>query len=130
MQHETHSVSLTVRGYFSGAMSKAALKTFFHDVAAASPLPVLIYNYPGAAGGIDMDSDLINEIAQDANISGCKLTCGGEFLVKTMLLVLISQLWVNSAASAVSPPPLPLTNILAHRAQPPTSSLSVDSPTS
>lgn len=58
-------------------MSKAALKTFFVEVAAASPLPIMMYNYPGAAGGIDMDSDLVGEIAREApNICGIKLTCG------------------------------------------------------
>ncbi|WVQ96034.1 hypothetical protein IAU59_003134 [Kwoniella sp. CBS 9459] len=64
-------------GYFAGAMTRDALKTFFLDVQAASPLPVMIYNFPGAAGGIDMDSDLINEIAKEGpNICGVKLTCG------------------------------------------------------
>jgi dihydrodipicolinate synthase/N-acetylneuraminate lyase len=58
-------------------MSKAALKTFFADVATASPIPVMIYNYPGAAGGIDIDSDTIVEIAREnPNICGVKLTCG------------------------------------------------------
>lgn len=58
-------------------MKKQALKTFFADVAAASPIPVMIYNYPGAAGGIDMDSDTIIEIGQEnPNICGVKLTCG------------------------------------------------------
>lgn len=58
-------------------MSKTALKAFFADVAAASPIPVMIYNYPGAAGGIDMDSTLIIEMGQEnPNICGVKLTCG------------------------------------------------------
>jgi 4-hydroxy-2-oxoglutarate aldolase len=64
-------------GYFAGAMSKPAIKTFFLDVAAASPLPVMMYNYPGAAGSIDMDSDLIIDVARSSpNICGVKLTCG------------------------------------------------------
>lgn len=64
-------------GYFAGAMSRDALSTFFADVAAASPIPVMIYNYPGAAGGIDLDSDLIVRIAREnPNICGVKLTCG------------------------------------------------------
>lgn len=52
-------------GYFSGAMTKPALKQFFLDVEAASPLPVMMYNYPGAAGGVDMDSDLVGDIARE-----------------------------------------------------------------
>ncbi|KAI5452466.1 hypothetical protein NCC49_000629 [Naganishia albida] len=64
-------------GYFAGALSKAALKKFFVDVGDASPIPVMVYNYPGAAGGIDLDSDTIIQIAQESsNICGVKLTCG------------------------------------------------------
>ncbi|WRT69660.1 uncharacterized protein IL334_006650 [Kwoniella shivajii] len=64
-------------GYYAGALQKPALKQFFMDVQAASPIPVMIYNFPGAAGGIDMDSDLINSIAlEGSNICGVKLTCG------------------------------------------------------
>ncbi|GAA5878894.1 hypothetical protein JCM16303_007222 [Sporobolomyces ruberrimus] len=64
-------------GYFAGAMSKEALKTFFVEVAEASPIPVIMYNYPGVTGGIDMDSDLITDIAASSpNIAGIKLTCG------------------------------------------------------
>lgn len=58
-------------------MSKASLKTFFIDVAKASPIPVMMYNFPGATGGMDIDSDLVAEIAREApNICGIKLTCG------------------------------------------------------
>ncbi|WWC73735.1 uncharacterized protein I206_107707 [Kwoniella pini CBS 10737] len=64
-------------GYYAGALPKPALKQFFLDVQEASPIPVMIYNFPGAAGGIDMDSDLINSIAlEGSNICGVKLTCG------------------------------------------------------
>ncbi|CAK5276165.1 unnamed protein product [Mycena citricolor] len=66
-------------GYFAGAWGNnpAALKAFFAEVAEASPIPVMIYNYPGASGGIDLDSDLIVELARDCpNICGVKLTCG------------------------------------------------------
>ena len=49
---------------------------FFQSVADASPIPILIYNYPGAVGGIDMDSDVIAQLAKHPNIVGCKLTCG------------------------------------------------------
>jgi L-threo-3-deoxy-hexylosonate aldolase len=31
-------------GYYAGALSKAALKKFFVDVADASPIPVMVYN--------------------------------------------------------------------------------------
>ncbi|KAK0483805.1 hypothetical protein IW261DRAFT_1605924 [Armillaria novae-zelandiae] len=66
-------------GYFAGAYgnNQKALKAFWTEVAAKSPIPVMIYNYPGASGGIDLDSDLITELAEECcNLCGVKLTCG------------------------------------------------------
>ena len=62
--------------YYQGLFSKDTVKEFFRDVASASPIPILIYNYPGAVSGLDLNSDLIIELAQHPNIVGCKLTCG------------------------------------------------------
>ena len=83
-------------GYFASllASNKKALKAFFTEVAEKSPIPVIIYNCelisggcepnqnadnfildPGASGGIDLDSDLILEIAKESpNTAGVKLT--------------------------------------------------------
>lgn len=63
-------------GYYQGLFSKETVKDFFRDVATASPIPILIYNYPGAVSGLDLNSDTIIELAQHPNIVGCKLTCG------------------------------------------------------
>ncbi|KAJ7446834.1 hypothetical protein B0H11DRAFT_371507 [Mycena galericulata] len=66
-------------GYFAGALAgnHAALKAYWTEVAQRSPIPVMIYNYPGASGGIDLDSDIITELAMECpNICGIKLTCG------------------------------------------------------
>lgn len=62
--------------YYQGLFSKDTVKEFFRDVASASPIPILIYNYPGAVSGLDLNSDVIIELAQHPNIVGCKLTCG------------------------------------------------------
>jgi dihydrodipicolinate synthase/N-acetylneuraminate lyase len=54
-----------------------SLRPYFLDVADASPIPMLLYNFPAVAGGVDLDSDLIVDLAQHhPNIVGCKLTCG------------------------------------------------------
>ncbi len=37
---------------------------------------MILYNYPGAVSGIDMDSDLLIKLAQHPNIIGTKFTCG------------------------------------------------------
>jgi 4-hydroxy-2-oxoglutarate aldolase len=82
-------------GYFAGVLAnhRRALKEFFVEVAERSPVPVLIYNCallvhppppfvhrsntdPAASGGVDLDSDLIVELASACpNLFGVKLTC-------------------------------------------------------
>ncbi|KAI9741077.1 MAG: hypothetical protein M1834_002790 [Cirrosporium novae-zelandiae] len=62
--------------YYKGFYTRASLLGFFTDVATASPIPLLIYNYPGAASGTDLTSDDIIELAKHPKIVGCKLTCG------------------------------------------------------
>lgn len=66
-------------GYFAFAMGKntAALKDFFVEVIEASPIPVMIYNFPGAASGIDLSSDFLIELSELPNCFGAKLTCAG-----------------------------------------------------
>jgi 4-hydroxy-2-oxoglutarate aldolase len=62
--------------YYKGLYKPESTIDFFNDVATASPIPILIYNFPGAVGGIDLDSDTIIQLAKHPNIVGCKLTCG------------------------------------------------------
>jgi len=57
-------------------MDEAALYEYFTKVADGSPLPIILYNYPGAVAGIDLDSDLIIKLAKHPNIIGTKFTCG------------------------------------------------------
>ena len=54
---------------------KGLIVDWFREVAGLSPLPIVIYNFPPAAGGIDLSSDEIIELAEHPNIAGCKLTC-------------------------------------------------------
>ncbi|MCJ1477609.1 hypothetical protein MMC13_006282 [Lambiella insularis] len=62
--------------YYKPMIKQDSLMQFFEDVASASPIPILIYNYPGAVSGTDLDSDAIIKLASHPNIVGCKLTCG------------------------------------------------------
>jgi dihydrodipicolinate synthase/N-acetylneuraminate lyase len=66
-------------GYFAFAIGKDrnALKGFFYEVFDQSPIPVMIYNFPGAAAGIDLDSDMLIELSEHPNCFGAKLTCAG-----------------------------------------------------
>ncbi|KAI5865821.1 aldolase [Durotheca rogersii] len=64
-------------GYFGKATTAAVVDRFYADVAAASPLPVLVYNFPGVCNGVDLDSATVARLARaHDNIVGVKLTCG------------------------------------------------------
>ncbi|KAF2875423.1 hypothetical protein BDV95DRAFT_590926 [Massariosphaeria phaeospora] len=69
-------VLLVPPSYYRYAMDEDAIYEYFTKVADGSPLPVILYNYPGAVAGIDMDSDLIIKLAKHPNIVGTKFTCG------------------------------------------------------
>ena len=43
-------------------------------MADASPVPVIIYSYPGVCSGINIDTDLILRLASHPNIAGIKHT--------------------------------------------------------
>jgi len=71
----THALVLPP-GYYAGMLGREHIRAFFVDVARRSPLPVLVYNFPGAANGVDLDSDAVCALAREDNIVGVKLTCG------------------------------------------------------
>jgi len=62
--------------YFKPAMSNEVIYQFFKEIADNSPIGIMMYNYPGAVAGIDMDSDLMNRVADHPNCVGAKFTCG------------------------------------------------------
>ncbi|KAI2786067.1 putative 4-hydroxy-2-oxoglutarate aldolase [Penicillium oxalicum] len=62
--------------YYQALVNTDALHAHFIAVAEASPLPVLLYNFPGASAGVDLSSDDILTLSAHPNIVGCKLTCG------------------------------------------------------
>lgn len=70
--------------YFGKATTTGVVKAFFAEVAAKSPLPVVIYNFPGVCNGVDIDSETIADIVRQSaraspagvsNVVGVKLTC-------------------------------------------------------
>ncbi|KAF2668409.1 aldolase [Microthyrium microscopicum] len=67
---------LVSASYYRYAMDEDALYTYFTKVADGSPIPIVLYNYPGAVAGIDMDSDFLIRLAEHPNIIGTKFTCG------------------------------------------------------
>lgn len=69
-------VLLVPPSYYRYAMNESSMYEYYTAVADASPCPIILYNYPGAVAGIDMDSDFIIKLAQHPNIVGTKFTCG------------------------------------------------------
>lgn len=62
--------------YFASLLTPKLLLDHYRNVADASPIPILIYNFPAVQSGIDLNSDQIIELAQHPKIVGVKLTCG------------------------------------------------------
>jgi 4-hydroxy-2-oxoglutarate aldolase len=66
-----------VPSYFHFAMDQAAIVAFFTELADASPIPIIIYNFPGVVSGLDVNSEMLNILGKHPNIPAVKLTCGG-----------------------------------------------------
>ncbi|KAI1116478.1 mitochondrial putative 4-hydroxy-2-oxoglutarate aldolase [Nemania sp. NC0429] len=58
------------------APSSETIVRYFTEVADASPIPIIIYNFPGAVNGMDLSSDVVLSLAEHPGIVGVKLTCG------------------------------------------------------
>ncbi|KAL5339835.1 hypothetical protein BJX70DRAFT_362614 [Aspergillus crustosus] len=64
-------------GYFGKQTTGEVIEGFFDEIAAASSLPIVIYNFPAVVNGVDLDSATITRLAKrNPTIVGVKLTCG------------------------------------------------------
>lgn len=68
-------VLVLVPAFFHFAMHKDAICDFFEEVADASPIPLLLYNFPGVAAGLNLDSPMLDRLARHGNILGVKVWC-------------------------------------------------------
>lgn len=66
-----------VPSYFHFAMNQDAIVSYFQELADASPIPLVLYNFPGVVAGLDINSEMLNILGQHKNIVAVKLTCGG-----------------------------------------------------
>jgi L-threo-3-deoxy-hexylosonate aldolase len=64
--------------YYRAQSSEALIFEYYTSVAEQSPIPIMLYNYPGAVSGVDMDSDFMIRLAEatKGKICGAKFTCG------------------------------------------------------
>ena len=73
--------------FYVGAMTDAVLRTHYETLADLSPLPLLLYNFPGVTT-LALSPGLIAELAQHHNIVGIKDSSGNvAALTETMRLV-------------------------------------------
>ncbi|EFE40789.1 hypothetical protein TRV_04481 [Trichophyton verrucosum HKI 0517] len=78
--------------YFGKATTPKVIRAFFREVAESSPLPVVIYNFPGVCNGVDLDSEMITAIARDnSNVVGVKLTCASVGKITRLVAVLAAD---------------------------------------
>ena len=64
--------SILTPNYFAKQMNDAVLTGYFEAIADASPVPVLLYNAPGFAGGVQISPKAVNRLAAHPNIVGMK----------------------------------------------------------
>ncbi|KIN08750.1 hypothetical protein OIDMADRAFT_107371 [Oidiodendron maius Zn] len=62
--------------YYGSLLTPNLIVDYFRDVANESPIPLLVYNFPAACSGLDLNSDVILQLSKHPNIVGVKLTCG------------------------------------------------------
>ncbi|QDS74303.1 hypothetical protein FKW77_003851 [Venturia effusa] len=65
-----------VPGYFGTAANQDNIKEWYKVVADHSPLPILIYSYPGVTNQIVVEPQTYAHLAQHPNIVGCKMSHG------------------------------------------------------
>ena len=61
--------------YFSMLMSESALEAYFLKLADQSPIPFLVYNFPGVTNGINLSGPFLKKLSKHKKIVGTKLTC-------------------------------------------------------
>jgi 4-hydroxy-2-oxoglutarate aldolase len=69
------AVLVITPGYFKGMMKPPALVRHYRAVADASPVPVLLYNFP-ANTGINLEPETVARLAEHPNIRGIKDSSG------------------------------------------------------
>lgn len=67
------AVLVRTPAYFKGRMTPDAFVQHYTAVAEASPVPVLLYNYP-AVTGVNLAPDTVSRLAAHPNIAGVKET--------------------------------------------------------
>ncbi|HET9921235.1 MAG TPA: dihydrodipicolinate synthase family protein [Ktedonobacteraceae bacterium] len=86
--------------YFRSRMNNAALLAHYRAIADSSLLPVVIYNMPGNAAGVDLDTATICTLAEHPNIIGVKDSSGNMAKLAQVVAATASSRFRAFAGSA------------------------------
>ncbi|KAH8913054.1 aldolase [Coniochaeta sp. PMI_546] len=65
-----------VPGYFGVSANQDNIKEWYTIIADNSPIPILIYNYPGVTNNVLVTPETYTTLAAHPNIVGCKMSHG------------------------------------------------------
>ncbi len=99
------AVLLLAPALVGGEMGATGVERYFVLVADKSPLPVVIYNYPAAAGGFDFDSDVLIRLSKHPNIAGTKFTCGNVGKIARVIMDLGQRVVCENTSGEVKTSP-------------------------
>ncbi|KAL5608347.1 hypothetical protein FOBRF1_008844 [Fusarium oxysporum] len=94
----THALVLPP-SYYGGLLPDDLVIQHYYAVADKSPIPLLVYNFPGAAAGRDLSSDTILSIAKHPNVVGVKLTCGNTGKLARIAADCPEGFWVGGGSA-------------------------------
>ncbi|KAH8895871.1 aldolase [Thozetella sp. PMI_491] len=69
-----------VPGYFGPSVNQDNIREWFTTIADNSPIPILIYNYPGVTNNILVQPETYSVLGQHPNIVGVKMSHGNVSL--------------------------------------------------
>lgn len=78
------AVLVLTPSYYKGAMTPAALKRFYLEVAEACPVPVMLYNMPRNTG-LNLPAEVVVELSGHPNIAGIKDSSGNIVQIAEIL---------------------------------------------
>lgn len=93
---------VVVPSYYKAAMQEREIAAFYHAVADASPVPVLLYNIPQTTG-LNLSPRLVAELARHGNIAGIKDSAGDLAQIADLVRLAPPEFAVFTGADVLLP---------------------------
>ncbi|MGQ9616370.1 MAG: dihydrodipicolinate synthase family protein [Spirochaetota bacterium] len=75
-----HMVSLLMPSFFAKRMDDDVLTDYILSIAEESPVPVLVYNNPSVAAGINISPEVVRRVSGHPMVAGMKDSSRGNFI--------------------------------------------------